>query len=54
MGWLISIPMMLVGLIVKNDTIVTASAIFAVAGSIDRLTVQIKERKEKENNEETK
>lgn len=48
MGWLISIPMMLAGLVVKNDALVTASAIFALAGSVDGVAGQIRKLKEKE------
>jgi hypothetical protein len=51
MGWLISIPMMIAGLVVKNDTLITASAIFAVAGSINNVASTIIKLKDKDTDD---
>ena len=51
MGWLISIPMMIAGLVVKNDALITASAIFAIAGSIDNAANKIIRFKDKDTDD---
>ena len=34
MGWLISIGLLIMGLFLKNDTMIMSSGLFAIAGSI--------------------
>lgn len=45
MGWLIAIPMLVIGCINSSDTLVITSAIFAVAGSLSVIASNIRNDK---------
>lgn len=45
MGWLISIPLMIAGLIVKNDVIIITSGLFAIAGGLGEIASKLKKDK---------
>lgn len=50
MGWLIALPMLIIGCIQGSDTLVITSAIFAVAGSLSVVATAIKNEKSKSEN----
>ena len=56
MGWLIAIPALLVGVIIKHDILILVSGLYAIAGSIGSLAVSIKMKmdEDKAKQEKTK
>lgn len=48
MGWLIAVPMLIIGCVQGSDTLVITSAIFAVAGSISHVATAIMNKNKSE------
>lgn len=45
MGWLISIPLFVVGLVTKSDALIMTSGLFAIAGGCGEIATRIKKDK---------
>lgn len=48
MGWLIAVPMLIIGCVRGSDTLVITSAIFAVAGSLGSVATAIMNKNKSE------
>ena len=45
MGWLISIPLLIAGAIIKNDILIITAGLFAIAGGCEEIANRLKKDK---------